>query len=598
MKNKIYTLFIILIFPLLSLAQVKINMEKDDGVYVVPCKVNGLPLKFIFDTGASDVVISYSEAIFMLKNGYLKAEDIKGTSYSQIANGDIVENTKIILREIEIGGMKIYNISGSISHSLEAPLLLGQSALQKLGTVQVKGNELIIFNKEAEKIATNNIDYLRQKAYFAGISGEYTEALKYYEELKSIHGMDDIMYTNLGDCLFRLGDTNKAVSTWEECIALYPNTVGCRYNLGTALYECGEYERAERILIPLLDIRVKTDEELICIAYTNVYLGLISTFFREYTKAEKYYRNAIGLNSDNEFAYLSMADMFLEKKDIENAIKFYEKGIAYMPDAPKNFRRNFDLAIAYANKGNTEKTEEILSHLLKIMFECFDASADCRSYENMRLYTFANIYLARATAQNKNFEKCKAVCDFFLMINKKANDKEMETEILTTLCYSYENIFPSNMALDSINTLITRYPKCKDLLFLKAIFLSNLEREEDALQCYLELLKYEKTYNPHNFDYATVYNNIAWRYRLKGLYEEALPYAEKSISLNTKHSYSWETIGEIYYYLKRYNDCIKAMTNSINLKETADAYKYRGLSKIALGNNSDGNRDIDKSKQF
>ena len=151
MKNKIYTLFVILIFPLLSLAQVKINMEKDGGVYVVPCKVNGLPLKFIFDTGASDVVISYSEAIFMLKNGYLKAEDIKGTSYSQIANGDIVENTNIILREIEIGGMKIYNISGSISHSLEAPLLLGQSALQKLGTVQVKGNILTIMNAQNSK---------------------------------------------------------------------------------------------------------------------------------------------------------------------------------------------------------------------------------------------------------------------------------------------------------------------------------------------------------------------------------------------------------------------------------------------------------------
>lgn len=151
MKNKIYTLFVILLFPLLSLAQVKINMEKDGGVYVVPCKVNGLPLKFIFDTGASDVVISYSEAIFMLKNGYLKAEDIKGTSYSQIANGDIVENTNIILREIEIGGMKIYNISGSISHSLEAPLLLGQSALQKLGTVQVKGNTLTIMNAQNSK---------------------------------------------------------------------------------------------------------------------------------------------------------------------------------------------------------------------------------------------------------------------------------------------------------------------------------------------------------------------------------------------------------------------------------------------------------------
>ena len=51
-------------------AQTIVEMSKEGGVYTVPCKVNGLPLKFIFDTGASDVSISLTEAIFMLKNGY------------------------------------------------------------------------------------------------------------------------------------------------------------------------------------------------------------------------------------------------------------------------------------------------------------------------------------------------------------------------------------------------------------------------------------------------------------------------------------------------------------------------------------------------
>ena len=37
------------------------------NVYTIPCKVNGLALNFIFDTGASSVSISKSEAIFMLK---------------------------------------------------------------------------------------------------------------------------------------------------------------------------------------------------------------------------------------------------------------------------------------------------------------------------------------------------------------------------------------------------------------------------------------------------------------------------------------------------------------------------------------------------
>ncbi|MDN0081135.1 retropepsin-like aspartic protease, partial [Bacteroides gallinaceum] len=121
-------------------------MTPQGKVYSLPGKVNGLELNFIFDTGASDVYLSMTEAIFMLKNGYLTKNDFTGVSYSQIANGDIVENTAVVLREVEIGGIKLQNVTASISHNLDAPLLLGQSAIQKLGPIQLDGNKLIIQN--------------------------------------------------------------------------------------------------------------------------------------------------------------------------------------------------------------------------------------------------------------------------------------------------------------------------------------------------------------------------------------------------------------------------------------------------------------------
>lgn len=49
----------------------EIQMKKMySGVYEVDCDVNGLPLKFILDTGASSVSISSVEATFMLKNNH------------------------------------------------------------------------------------------------------------------------------------------------------------------------------------------------------------------------------------------------------------------------------------------------------------------------------------------------------------------------------------------------------------------------------------------------------------------------------------------------------------------------------------------------
>ncbi len=148
--SKIISITILLLIGQLqlSLGQTTIKMQKKDGVYIVPCTVNGLKLKFIFDTGASDVSISLTEAIFMLKNDYLSKSDIIGTSYAQLANGHITKNTKIILRKIEFAGLTLYNVKASVVHELSAPLLLGQSAIKKLGVIQINptNNTLTIFN--------------------------------------------------------------------------------------------------------------------------------------------------------------------------------------------------------------------------------------------------------------------------------------------------------------------------------------------------------------------------------------------------------------------------------------------------------------------
>ena len=116
----------------------EIQMKKMySGVYEVACTINNLPLKFILDTGASAVSISSVEASFMLKNGYLKEEDIKGKEYFSTATGEIHEGTIIRLREIKIGDAVLKNVDASVAHNQQAPLLLGQSVLERFGTITI-----------------------------------------------------------------------------------------------------------------------------------------------------------------------------------------------------------------------------------------------------------------------------------------------------------------------------------------------------------------------------------------------------------------------------------------------------------------------------
>ena len=60
-----------------------------------------------------------------------------GTSRFVDANGDVSEGTIINLREVEFGGLKLSNVKASVVRNQKAPLLLGQSVLGRLGSIEI-----------------------------------------------------------------------------------------------------------------------------------------------------------------------------------------------------------------------------------------------------------------------------------------------------------------------------------------------------------------------------------------------------------------------------------------------------------------------------
>jgi aspartyl protease family protein len=142
--------FIVMFFALLNFTtgQTYVKMTQENGVFTVPCTVNGLQMNFIFDTGASNVSISLTEAKYMMKNGHLNKEDLVGATYFQFADGNISQGTKVVIRELKIGNRTLRNVEANVVHTDNAPLLLGQSALQRFGliTVDYSNKRLIISN--------------------------------------------------------------------------------------------------------------------------------------------------------------------------------------------------------------------------------------------------------------------------------------------------------------------------------------------------------------------------------------------------------------------------------------------------------------------
>lgn len=118
--------------------------RESGGLCKVKCNINGLPLNFWLDTGASDVSLSMVEATFMVKNGYLTKDDVVGNSYFLDANGNVSEGTVINLRKVKFGESELNNVKASVVSNLKAPLLLGQSILSRLGSVEIDNAKQVI----------------------------------------------------------------------------------------------------------------------------------------------------------------------------------------------------------------------------------------------------------------------------------------------------------------------------------------------------------------------------------------------------------------------------------------------------------------------
>jgi len=168
MYKKIFALFFLFTY-IQAVGQVKIKLTQKHSVYTIPCKVNGKDLDFYFDTGASDVSLSLDEARDLFNKGLLLPSDIIGKNHYQTASGQIEVGVTVLITLIEIGDIKLLNVPASITLTPNAPLLLGQSALSKLGRFEFDYSNLtltITGPKQFDFLKFNKLNQNVQKSYY------------------------------------------------------------------------------------------------------------------------------------------------------------------------------------------------------------------------------------------------------------------------------------------------------------------------------------------------------------------------------------------------------------------------------------------------
>lgn len=124
---------------------IEIPYREIGGVKQIPVKINGMGFYMIFDTGCSTNLISKLELLSLIKNGVISEEDILGVTPSTIADGSVVENLVVNLKEVILDDKIIFsNVQASVSENIEAPLLLGNEILNQVESYEIDNNEEVI----------------------------------------------------------------------------------------------------------------------------------------------------------------------------------------------------------------------------------------------------------------------------------------------------------------------------------------------------------------------------------------------------------------------------------------------------------------------
>lgn len=289
--KRVYITFCFILLYTFCLGQKVIILTKQNGVYTIPCSINGVKRSLVFDTGASTVTISMQLAQLLYQSGKLKDSDIKGFGKSQTASGHIVDHMELTIRDIEIDGLHIKNVDAVIIKGLNIPLLLGMSAIQKLGKVTLQDNKLII---DGSILNNPQLSELRLQINTLIEDEKYNDAINILKKIEVQNALEEIDIYNLSLCYCYTEDDNKTLMYSSQWL--------------------GQYKDANR-----------AHEANICYFMAMAYMGL-----KKHQEADKWFNKAIlTTNSDYEKShfYSQRACNFMEVKAFMQSANCFDTAI-------------------------------------------------------------------------------------------------------------------------------------------------------------------------------------------------------------------------------------------------------------------------------
>ncbi len=110
-----------------------------DGHYYLTADVNGVPTRFVVDTGATAVVLTQNAA----RAAGLNPDDLAFTQIANTANGS-VRTAPVVLDSIGVGALQERGFRALVNGGEMPESLLGMSYLSRFARIEIAGGTLVL----------------------------------------------------------------------------------------------------------------------------------------------------------------------------------------------------------------------------------------------------------------------------------------------------------------------------------------------------------------------------------------------------------------------------------------------------------------------
>jgi len=110
-----------------------------DGHYYLTLTVNGAAIEFLVDTGASEVVLSASDA----RRAGFEPETLAYLGRATTANGE-VRTASIRIKELALGPIRDQNLRAWVNQGEMDKSLLGMTYLQRWSSIEIRNGALVL----------------------------------------------------------------------------------------------------------------------------------------------------------------------------------------------------------------------------------------------------------------------------------------------------------------------------------------------------------------------------------------------------------------------------------------------------------------------